>query len=210
MRQPGGERLIPELPSRAETCGSGAAPGADQSWVRPRPIPRAPGAAEAEPLAVLQPEGGQGLAALRGERGHAVVVAGIGEGRHRRVNVAEGQRLPGTADPQVGQETVRFQRQHEAGPAGATRGTAGPGQVQDWTAGPGPDPLGEAAVVLPQQRVDDGHGQVVLDDGPGFRRVPGGHGWGSASIAQRPEARKAATERATAARSGPRAQITPR
>ena len=178
--------------------------------MRPRPIPRAPGATDAEPLAVLQPEGGQGLAALRGERGYAVVVAGIGEGRHRRVDVAEGQRRPGTADPQVGQEPVRFQRQHGARPAGPTRMTADPGQVQDRAVRSGPDPLGEASIVLPQQRVDDGHGQVVLDDRPGFRRVPGGHGGGSASIAQRPEARKAATERATAARSRPRAQITPR
>jgi hypothetical protein len=192
VRHRGGERLVAGQPG----------------WPGPRagrgsPQPGQPGA-DTGKVALAQPEGREGLAALVGERGDPVAVARIADRPHRRVDVVEGQR--GTLQPagrpldaQVGEESVALKGEPEA------RLARGGRQVENRLPVVRAHPAGQAAVVLAQQRVDQPGGQRALGRG----RLARAHGRGSV-ISQFPVARMAATDSSTAAGSAPMAQISPR
>ena len=199
-----GQRVVAELTGHA-------APGGG--------LPAEQGPGDPRPLLVTQVVGGQGLAALLGEGFDSGLVLGVGQGSKGLVDVGQGDGRGRAADPEVGQEAVRLQR--EGGQ---------PGQGQDGI-GPGVfDVLGQAGEVLPEQGVEHRDGQIVLGRWVwlsgrvalgvlvalgagclGGRVGLGRHGaMSQGTMSQGAAARKARMDRSTAAGSGPRAQMTPR
>ena len=231
MVERGRERLVAEhargpRPSvRSGPRGSSGPSGRSDTSIRGGPSsptgpsgPPCPGEPVPDPgqVAFPEPDGGEGLTALGRERDRPLPVAGIAERREHRFHVVQGQRdggQPGRRprDPQVGEEPVGLEREHEP---------AIPGQRERRLARPVGHPSRQAAIALPEQGIDHPRGEVALSPrhlaagtagAARTARAASAASHGSRStISQFPAARRAVTASSTAAGSAPTALITPR